>query len=147
MRERADVLTDRPDLAKPRPGDHIIRMTGRELTLNELEKLKRDRRRTEQGFWRKLRHHAGRIPFVGDLLAAFYCAVDPATPLKARAVLYGALAYFILPVDIMPDWIVGLGFTDDAAVLAAAVRSILPHIKDQHRDAARATIDRLANPQ
>jgi uncharacterized membrane protein YkvA (DUF1232 family) len=45
---------------------------------------------------------------------------------------------------VIPDWIVGLGFTDDTAVLAAAMRSILPHIKDRHRDRARQAIDRLA---
>jgi uncharacterized membrane protein YkvA (DUF1232 family) len=122
-------------------------MTGRDLTLHEIEKLKRDRRRTEDGFWRKLRRYAGRIPFVDELLAAYYCAIDPATPLRARAILYGALAYFVLPIDLVPDWIAGLGFTDDAAVLAAAVRSILPHIKDHHRDAARDAISRLTDPK
>jgi uncharacterized membrane protein YkvA (DUF1232 family) len=122
-------------------------MTGRDLTLHELETLRRDRRRTEDGFWRKLRRYAGRIPFVDEALAAYYCAVDPATPLRVKAVLYGALAYFVLPVDIIPDWIAGLGFTDDAAVLAAAVRSVLPHIKDHHRDAARAAIARLTDPK
>jgi uncharacterized membrane protein YkvA (DUF1232 family) len=118
-------------------------MTGRDLTLRDLEKLRHDRRRTEDGFWRKLRRYAGRIPFGDEVLAAYYCAVDPATPLRAKAVLYGALAYFVLPVDLIPDWIAGLGFTDDAAVLAAAVRSILPHIKDHHRDAAQSAIARL----
>jgi uncharacterized membrane protein YkvA (DUF1232 family) len=122
-------------------------MTGRDLTLHELERLERDRGRTEEGFWRKLRRYAGRIPFVDEALAAYYCAVDPATPLRAKAVLYGALAYFVLPIDIIPDWIAGLGFTDDAAVLAAAVRSILPHIKNHHRDAARAAIARLTDPK
>jgi len=119
-------------------------MTGRELTLPQLEKLRRDRAQTERAFWQKLRRHARRLPFVDQLLAAYYCAIDPATPLRAKAVLYGALAYFILPVDLIPDWIAGFGFTDDAAVLAAAVRSILPHIKDDHRERARQTIARLA---
>jgi len=119
-------------------------MAGQELTLPEFDKLKRDRRLTERAFWRKLRRHARRLPFLGELLAAYFCAVDPATPLRAKAVLYGALAYFILPADAIPDWILGFGFTDDAAVLAAAVRSIIPHIKDGHRSRARQAIDRLA---
>jgi uncharacterized membrane protein YkvA (DUF1232 family) len=122
-------------------------MTGQELTLFQRDKMKRDRRRTERGFWRKLRRHAGRIPFMDRLLAAYYCAIDPATPLQAKAILYGALAYFVLPVDLIPDFIVSFGYTDDAAVLAAAIRSILPHIKDGHRDRARAAIDRLARPR
>ena len=87
--------------------------------------------------------HARRLPFADELLAGYYCAIDPATPLRARAVLYGAIAYFVLPFDIVPDWIVGLGFTDDAAVLAAALRSILPHITDTHRDRARQVLERI----
>ncbi len=119
-------------------------MAGQELTLFQRDKMKRDQRRTEQSFWRKLRRHAGRIPFIDQLLAAYYCAIDPRTPLQARAILYGALAYFILPFDIIPDFIAGLGYTDDAAVLAAAIRSILPHIKDDHRDRAKAAMKKLS---
>ena len=119
-------------------------MTGRELTIFQRDKMKRDQQRTERGFWRKLRRHAGRIPFMDQLLAAYYCAIDPKTPLQARAILYGALAYFILPIDIIPDFIAGFGYTDDAAILAAAIRSILPHIKDGHRDRAKTAIERLA---
>ena len=119
-------------------------MTSRELTVPEIEKLNRDQATTEREFLRKLRRHARRIPFADQLLAAYYCAIDPATPLRARAVLYGAIAYFILPIDVIPDWIIGLGFTDDAAVLAAALRSILPHIKDRHRNRASQAIERIA---
>jgi uncharacterized membrane protein YkvA (DUF1232 family) len=119
-------------------------MSGQELSLPELEKLNRDRAHTEREFWRKLRRHARRLPFVDQLLAAYFCAVDPATPLAARAVLYGALAYFVLPFDLIPDWLLGFGFTDDAAVLAAAMRSILPNIKDHHRERARKAIEKLA---
>jgi len=122
-------------------------MAGQELTIFQLDRMKRDQRRTEQGFWRKLRRHAGRIPFIDQLLAAYYCAIDPKTPLQARAILYGALAYFILPFDVIPDFIAGLGYTDDAAVLAAAIRSILPHIKDDHRNRAKAAVEKLAGPR
>jgi len=121
-------------------------MSGRELTVFERDRMRRDQRRTERGFWRKLRRHAGRIPFLDQLLAAYYCAVDPTTPLQAKAILYGALAYFVLPADLIPDFIPGIGYVDDAAVLAAAVRTVLTHIKDSHRDRARAAIARFANP-
>jgi uncharacterized membrane protein YkvA (DUF1232 family) len=113
-------------------------------TVSEAEKLARDRATTARAFWRKLRRHARHIPFAEQLLAAYYGALDPGTPLRAKAVLFGALAYFVLPADVIPDWIVGLGFTDDAAVLAAAMRSILPHIHDRHRARARQAIGRLA---
>lgn len=117
-------------------------MTSRELTLPQLEKLNRDRKAIERGFWQKLRRHARRLPFADELLAGYYCAIDPATPLRARAILYGAIAYFVLPFDIVPDWILGLGFTDDAAVLATALRMVAGHITQEHRDAARAALKR-----
>ncbi|MHA1164290.1 MAG: YkvA family protein [Alphaproteobacteria bacterium] len=90
-------------------------------------------------FWDKLKRVAGKIPFVDDLVAAYYCSMDVQTPLKVRATLLGALAYFILPIDLVPDFIAGVGFGDDAAVLAAAISLVSAHIKPKHRaDAARA---------
>lgn len=120
-------------------------MAGTDLAPYDPEKLRRDQARVESGFWDKLRRTLARIPFVDELLAAYYCATDPATPLRAKAILYGALAYFILPFDIVPDFILWLGFTDDAAVLYAAIRTVRAHVTDNHRVRARAAIDRLAN--
>jgi uncharacterized membrane protein YkvA (DUF1232 family) len=71
------------------------------------------------------------------LVAAYYCAFDPETPLTARAVLIGAVAYFVLPIDAIPDFIAVFGFSDDAAVLAAAIATAGAHIKPMHRTAAR----------
>ncbi len=52
------------------------------------------------------------------------------------------MAYFILPFDFMPDMLPLLGFTDDAAVLATAIRMVAGHITPEHRDAARAALKR-----
>lgn len=62
-----------------------------------------------RGFWEKARRTAGRVPFTEDAVAAFYCATDSATPLAIRATLLGALAYFVLPFDAVPDLLLGLG--------------------------------------
>ncbi len=100
--------------------------------------------KVEKGFWPKLRKVARRIPFSEDLVAVYYCAMDGETPLRVRATLLGALAYFILPLDGIPDLIAGLGFTDDAAVLAIAIRMVASHMKPKHRDQARrALADKL----
>ena len=88
-------------------------------------------------FWRKLRGVIARIPFAEDLLAAYYCAFDRATPLHVKATLVGAIAYFILPTDAIPDVLPVIGFTDDAAVLATALRLVAGHITDEHRAVAR----------
>jgi uncharacterized membrane protein YkvA (DUF1232 family) len=103
-------------------------------------KFQRDQARVARGFWKKLRRVAGKLPFLDLLIAAYYCALDPATPLRAKATLMGALAYFVLPTDLIPDFLTGIGFVDDATVLYAAVRAVSDHIKPAHRDRAKALI-------
>ena len=95
-----------------------------------------------RNFWRKLRKVAAYIPFTEDLLAAYYCAFDRETPRHVQVALLGALAYFILPFDFVPDMLPILGFTDDAAVLAAAIRTVASNITPEHREAARAALKR-----
>lgn len=102
------------------------------------QKLVRDSKLVLARFWGKLRDNLARIPFAEKLIATFYAATDPATPFRAKAILMGALAYFIMPVDIIPDFIVGLGFTDDAAVLMLALRAVSTSILPRHHDQARA---------
>ncbi|MCP5431699.1 MAG: DUF1232 domain-containing protein [Alphaproteobacteria bacterium] len=94
-------------------------------------------------FWPKLLGVLARVPFVDDLLAVYYCAVDPKTPSKVKAVLLATIAYFIIPSDLLPDFLVGLGFTDDAAVLTAALTLVGGHITDRHRMRAKAELARL----
>ncbi|MEA4884698.1 MAG: YkvA family protein [Clostridia bacterium] len=86
-----------------------------------------------KGFLSKVKKTAGKVPFVPDAVAMHYCAMDPATPLHARAVAFSALAYFVLPVDLIPDAIPGAGFADDASAVWAAIRSLAPYITDEHR--------------
>jgi uncharacterized membrane protein YkvA (DUF1232 family) len=97
-----------------------------------------DEQIVRESFWTKARQTLGRIPFTEDAVAAFHCATDSATPLAVRATLFGALAYFILPFDIIPDFLLGLGYTDDAAVLLTAFTTAKTYITDEHRAKARA---------
>ena len=93
-----------------------------------------------KSFWDKVRQTAGRVPFVDQAVAVWFCARDPATPFRVKAILMGALAYFVLPFDVVPDLLAGLGYADDLAVLTAAVRAVLPHITEEHRAKARAAL-------
>lgn len=102
-----------------------------------------DATEVEAQFWPKFRRVAARLPFASDLLAAYYAAIDPITPTHVRGVLLGALAYFIMPADLIPDFILGLGFTDDAAVLAAALKTLAGHIQPAHQHRARQTLDSI----
>jgi uncharacterized membrane protein YkvA (DUF1232 family) len=94
-------------------------------------------------FWRKLTGLAARLPFAEDLIAAHYCAFDRQTPLRVKAALVGALAYFVLPADVIPDVLPIIGYTDDAAVLATAIKLVASHITPDHREAARRTLLRM----
>ena len=107
------------------------------------EQLAKDRESVRRRFWSKLKRVAARLPFAEDLLAAYYCAFDKETPRHVQAALLGAVAYFILPFDFVPDMLPVLGFTDDAAVLATAIRLVSTHITSDHRDAARTALKRM----
>jgi uncharacterized membrane protein YkvA (DUF1232 family) len=106
-----------------------------------------DRARGRDGlrrdFWIKAKRLAARLPFAEDLLAAYYCAFDRATPLRVRIALLAALAYFVLPFDFIPDLLPLVGFTDDAAVLFTAIRLVSGHMREEHRLAAREAMARV----
>src|SRR5207247_2931118 len=106
------------------------------------EQLAKDRENVRRRFWIKLKRVICALPFAEDLLAAYYCAFDRQTPRHVQASLLGAIAYFILPFDFIPDVMPVLGFTDDAAVLATAIRMVAGHITTEHREAARAVLKR-----
>jgi uncharacterized membrane protein YkvA (DUF1232 family) len=102
-----------------------------------------DEARVKAGFWKKMKAVAARIPFAEDAFAAYYCALDRQTPLAVRAALWGALAYFIMPFDVIPDYLPLIGYTDDAAVLATAIRMVASHMLPEHREAARRALKKL----
>src|SRR5215468_439670 len=104
------------------------------------DRLAQDRESVRRRFWIKFRQVAARLPFAEDLLAAYYCAFDKRTPRHVQVALLGALAYFILPFDFIPDMLPVLGYTDDAAVLATAIRLVASHVTPDHREAARAAL-------
>src|SRR5690348_17867320 len=111
------------------------------------DRLAQDRESVRRRFWTKLKQVVAKLPFAEDLLAAYYCAFDKQTPRHVQAALLGAIAYFVLPFDFIPDMMPVLGFTDDAAILATAIRMVAAHIKPEHREAARATLQRVIDAE
>ena len=103
--------------------------------------------RNEEGlrrkFWRKLLREAANLPFTEQLLTAHYCAFDRNTPLYVKAILVGAIVYFVMPDRFIPKSISLIGFADDAAVLGAAIKAVALHIKPEHKEAAQRTLLRL----
>lgn len=94
-----------------------------------------------------VRRLARSLPFAEDALAAFFCVRDPQTPARVKVILLAALAYFVMPLDAVPDIIPLLGFSDDAAVLAAAFTAVRGAITPDHREKARDTLsEQTADP-
>jgi uncharacterized membrane protein YkvA (DUF1232 family) len=83
-------------------------------------------------FWPTMKRAMRQVPFSRDVVAAYYCAMDPTTPMRTRGILLGALAYFVLPFDFVPDVFALVGFSDDIAVLTAAFAAISGQIKEDH---------------
>lgn len=106
------------------------------------EALSRHARVVEEGFWLKLRKVMGKLPFTEELCAAYYCAMDDETPTRVRGILLAALAYFVMPVDMIPDIVTGFGFTDDATVIATAIGIVGGYIKPLHHDKAKRFLGR-----
>ncbi len=116
-----------------------------DISAFDAEKMKTDKRLVMRDFAQKLKSNIGKIPFADDVTASFYCAMDGKSPAFVKAVLFGALAYFIMPADVIPDFIAGLGFTDDASVLIAAMTTVKKHITEEHRRKARLFLDKEGN--
>lgn len=97
-------------------------------------------RNVRKNFWIKTRRFVNKIPMMDEVVAAYFCAMDPATPTRVRSTLLAALAYFIMPVDMIPDFLAFVGFSDDIAVLSIAISTVSAHITDAHRDAAKLAL-------
>jgi uncharacterized membrane protein YkvA (DUF1232 family) len=100
-----------------------------------------DNEETVRGFWDKIRRFAGQIPFAEEAVTAWFCARDPATPSHVRAALVAALAYFVIPMDALPDFLPALGFTDDAALFWAVWQMMKGYITEEHREKAAQALD------
>ncbi|MDI7862430.1 YkvA family protein [Rhizobiaceae bacterium n13] len=107
-----------------------ILLPGDEETQARREKTVREK------FWPKMKKALRQLPFGRDVVASFYCAIDPQTPVRARGTLLAALGYFIMPVDVIPDLFAVVGFSDDIAVLTVAFAMIRGNIKDSHYERA-----------
>lgn len=113
---------------------------GEILLPGEESEQERREKRVKRRFWPTFRRAARQIPFSRDLVAAYYCAIDPQTPTRTRGILLAALAYFVLPLDVIPDVLAMVGFSDDIAVLTAAFAAISGQIKETHYTSADETL-------
>ena len=99
--------------------------------------------RVKAGFWPKIGRVASRIPFAGQVVSVYFAARDPETPMAAKGIMLGALAYFVMPLDAIPDVLAGIGFTDDAAVITAVIATLGANVRKRHRELAEKALDKL----
>lgn len=99
---------------------------------------------SEKNFWEKLKRHAkaAGAEAVEKILCMHEALKDPDTPAWAKTVIVGALGYFIMPLDAIPDITPMVGFTDDLGAIAAATALVATPIKDEHVTRAKASMDR-----
>jgi uncharacterized membrane protein YkvA (DUF1232 family) len=105
--------------------------------IESMRRAARDEAGVISDFWDRFRRIGSKLPFAEELVAAYVCATDDGTPARVKLTLLGALAYFVMPFDAVPDFLPLMGFTDDAAVLAAAIATVGAHMTDFHRARAR----------
>ena len=118
-------------------------MTDKHLTSKDL--VRYQDRYTEEAFWEKILRIAAKAgaKVVYYTLVLFYTLTDPATPLKYKTVIAGALGYLILPVDILPDFIPFAGLADDWAALIAAVSYVFSAISEENKAKAKEKVRSL----
>lgn len=132
--------------SRPAGGESFYSTSDCEVTSRQLVLAAQpvNARLVRAAFWPKLRRLAASAPFAEDALALFYCAFDRETPAAAKGLLLAALAYFVIPRRYRPRQFAGLGFTDDAAVIALAIATAGKAIRPEHRARARASLAKLA---
>lgn len=111
-----------------------------DLTSQELVKYQENY--SEGAFWKKVKKVATRVGVktIYYALVLFYTLSDPSTPSRYKAVIMGALGYFILPFDLIPDLLPFAGMADDWAALVAAVAYVASAITPSIKEKARAKV-------
>lgn len=120
--------------------EELAKIRAEEAKAQPEEKVEADKEKVEREFWPKVQRVARKLPYLEDLIAAYYALRDPQTPLRARAVLAFALLYFLWTFDIIPDFLGVVGFADDGTVLATVIAEVGGAITEDHRAKAREAL-------
>lgn len=94
----------------------------------------------DKDFWQKVREFGAKVPFATDAVAMYYALIDPKTSKKHKAIITGALVYWIMPFDVVPDFIVSAGQLDDFMAIGAALLQVRRSLKPVHFAKARAAL-------
>jgi uncharacterized membrane protein YkvA (DUF1232 family) len=136
MKNRLSLLLSR-EKEKVNPEDYV----GHDSAHNEEV--------VREGFVIKAKRYLNRVPLAQEVVAMYFCMLDPKTPIWVKGTVAAALAYFIMPLDAIPDLMPLIGMSDDASVLAAAFTAVSAFVGADHREKARAWMahEHLLNPE
>lgn len=99
----------------------------------------------ESSFWSKISANTKNLgrKLLAKAFVLYYVVRDDDTPSWAKTVIYGALGYFILPLDTIPDIVPFVGFSDDLGAMVAALSIIMAHIKPKHVEMSNQALDKI----
>jgi len=108
--------------------------------MNEIKKY--DEEFSEEGFWDKIKNYAKKAgcEVIEKALILYYVFMDPDTPKPVKALILGALGYFIAPLDAIPDITPIVGFSDDLGVLVSTLAMVVSSIKEEHKQKAKEKV-------
>jgi len=104
-------------------------------------KQNKDEFLVKKKFENKAKKLVGRIKFLQDAVGLYYCAIDPKTETWVKVLAFSALAYFIIPLDAIPDYIPIAGYIDDAGIIASAIKKLSDKINEEHRSKAKELLE------
>ena len=98
---------------------------------------------SEDAFWDKVKLLAGKAgsKVIYYALVLYYTLMDPKTPLRYKTIIAGALGYFILPIDLMPDFLPFAGLADDWAALIAAITYVTTAVTPENKEKAKEKVE------
>lgn len=105
-----------------------------------LEQLKESEKHfSETKFWSKLKKYGKKAgsSVVYAVMLLYFTLQKPEVPAKTKAIIIGALGYFILPLDLIPDLAIGVGYTDDLGALGLALLQVAMYIDQDIKDQAK----------
>ena len=121
----------------------LLLMKKNETNITEKDLMKYQNEYSEEKLWDKLKKFAvklgGKATYYA--LVLYYVLQSSTVTVSNKALILGALGYFILPLDLIPDVIPALGFTDDAAALALAYKAVKASVTPEIEAKAQAKVD------
>jgi uncharacterized membrane protein YkvA (DUF1232 family) len=108
----------------------------------EIEVVKATEHYSDDKFWDKLKAHAKKAgsSVVYAVLLLYYTLQRSDVPIKTKATIIGALGYFIMPIDLVPDFLVGMGYVDDLGALGIALLQVVMYIDENIKFKAKGKL-------